>query len=349
MTIAGHPDPADWLPAVGAPDRIVTESMADGRAIEAVGVAHELIGLLPVLACATRLWSAADPAITCAVTTALPSPFVVSATAAARLSAHYAVAGVLSWTMIDDTVTGAFGDALGEHASDIDRIIAAVIEALVAAGIPTALAAAGAAPFAGYDGGELSFANQDSPVTRWLDAAGDRFFTALGRAFALLTAFDTWAQRIMRPVWIITVPGGKLSSTWCTRLSRLLSGVLPMTVCCAGIFGGWHAARLTSVWGGTWQGAWPGITLWVFTWWAVSLLPEKLLGFWLRPAPTPHCDRSRPRAPELLVVADETAPVLGLAERGSPRPCPPPTDGTAAPREPRAAALRRIALDGRKR
>src|SRR5215471_3623962 len=92
MASAGRPDPPDWLPVLGMPDRIVTEAVPDERVIEAAGVAHELIELLPAVTCATRVWSAADPFITCAVTTALPDPFLASATAAARLCAHYAVA-----------------------------------------------------------------------------------------------------------------------------------------------------------------------------------------------------------------------------------------------------------------
>ncbi len=345
MARAGHPDPADWLPYTGMPgwpDRIATESMVGEPAIEAVNVAHELIRLLPVAACASRLWSDADPAITGAVWNALPSPFVVSAGVAARLCAHYAVAGVLSWATIADTVAAVFRDAVAGHASDIGPIITGVIAALAAKGIPTlpppasATRALRAAPWRpgiawlASDGApaacvrvrslDLKAASRavrggrapSSPVTPWFDAAPDRILTALDKASAPLIAFDTWARRIMSPVWTITIPGGKLPSRWCTRLSRLLSGVLPMAVCCAGIFGVWHAARSTAVWGGAWQGAWPGITLWVITWWLVSLIPEKLLGLRLRPVTTPHRGRRRLAAARLLVVPDETTLILGL-------------------------------------
>jgi hypothetical protein len=137
MARAGHPDPADWLPAGGTPDRIVTEPVPDKWVIEAAGVAHELIGLLPVVVCATRVWSEADPVVISTVMTAIPSPFLVSTTVAVRLAAHYAVAGMLPWSMIGAVVTNAFGDTPGEHAGDIDQVIVRLIAAFAAAGIPT--------------------------------------------------------------------------------------------------------------------------------------------------------------------------------------------------------------------
>lgn len=372
MARAGHPDPADWLPDTGMPgwpgwpDRIVTESMADGPAIEAIDVAHELIGLLPVGACATRVWSDADPAIAYAVWTALPSPFLVSVAVAARLSAHYAVAGILSWTAIADTVAAAFGDGAAGHASDTGPIITEVIAALAAEGIPVLPTSVSAAPvlrsapwrpgtaWLSSDGApaacvqvrflDLKAARRvvragrapSSPVTRWFDVALDRFLTGLDKAVAPLTASNAWGHRIMRPAWTITIPGGKLPAKWCTRLSRLLSDVLPMAICCAGIFGAWHAVRSTAVWGGAWQGAWPGITLWVIIWWLVSLIPEKLLGFRLRPA-----------APWLLIVPDEIQLLLRLAQRRHPWPSSWPLTDPAAP-GPLAAALLRLALQGRR-
>jgi hypothetical protein len=138
MARAGYPDPADWLPRARLPNKIVAESMADQPAIEAPGVAHELIELMPAGACATRMWSSADPAIACAVWAALPSPFLASIAVAARLSAHYAVAGILSAATIRDTVAGAFADELAGHASDVGQVTAAVVAALVAARVPTA-------------------------------------------------------------------------------------------------------------------------------------------------------------------------------------------------------------------
>jgi hypothetical protein len=138
MARAGCPDPAGWLPHARLPNKIVAESMADQPAIEAPGVAHELIELMPAGACATRVWSDADPAIACAVWAVLPSPFLVSVAVAARLSAHYAVAGILDSATIGDTVAGAFAGELAGHTSDVDRIITTVVEAIVAAGIPTA-------------------------------------------------------------------------------------------------------------------------------------------------------------------------------------------------------------------
>jgi len=135
MALAGHASPADWLPYVGVPDRIVTASMADEPAIEAIDVAHELIGLLPVGECATRVWSDADPAIACAVVTVLPSPFLVSVAVSVRLSAHYAVAGILTWATIEGAVAAAFRDTGAGQAGDVAPIITAVIEALAAKGI----------------------------------------------------------------------------------------------------------------------------------------------------------------------------------------------------------------------
>lgn len=137
MASAGHPDPADWLPAGRTPDRIVTGPAPDEWVIDAAGVAHELIGLLPVVVCATHVWSEADPAVTSTVMTAIPCPFMVSATVAARLAAHYAVAGMLRWSTIGTVVADAFGDTLGEDVGDIGQVIAKVIAALAASGILT--------------------------------------------------------------------------------------------------------------------------------------------------------------------------------------------------------------------
>ena len=146
MALAGHPNAADWLPYVGVPDRIVTDSMADEPAIEAIDVAHELIGLLPAGECASRVWSDADPAIACAVVTVLPSPFLVSVAVSVRLSAHYAVAGILTWATIEGTVAAAFRDAGAGHVADVPPIITAVIEALAAEGIATVPPPATATP-----------------------------------------------------------------------------------------------------------------------------------------------------------------------------------------------------------
>ena len=146
MLLAGRPSPADWLPYAGVPDRIVTESVAGDPAIEAIDVAHELIGLLPVGDCATRVWSDADPAIACAVVTVLPSPFLVSVAVSARLSAHYAVAGILTSVTVEVTVAAAFRDAGAGQAGDVALIIAAVIEALAAEGIAMVPPPATAAP-----------------------------------------------------------------------------------------------------------------------------------------------------------------------------------------------------------
>ena len=151
MALAGHPNPADWLPYAGVPDRIVTESIAGQLAIAAIDVAHELIGLLPSGECATRVWSDADRAIACAVVTALPSPFLASVAVSARLSAHYAVAGILTWAIIEDTVATAFRDAGAGQASDITPMMTAVhaakvTVALAAEGIPTVPPSATAAP-----------------------------------------------------------------------------------------------------------------------------------------------------------------------------------------------------------
>ena len=169
MALAGHPNAADWLPYVGVPDRIVTESMADEPAIEAIDVAHELIGLLPAGECATRVWSDADPAIACAVVTALPYPFLVSVAVSARLSAHYAVAGILTWATIEDTVATAFRDAGAGQASNIGLIITGVIAAkvtvaLAAEGIPTVPPPATAVP--------VLRAAQWRPGIAWLSSPG---------------------------------------------------------------------------------------------------------------------------------------------------------------------------------
>ncbi len=164
MALAGHPDPANWLPYAGVPDRIVTESMAGEPAIEAIDVAHELIGLLPVGECATRVWSDADPAIACAVVTVLPSPFLVSVAVSARLSAHYAVAGILTWATIEDTVAAAFRGAGAGQASNIGPIITAAIEALAAEGIATVPPPATAAP--------VLRAAQWRPGIAWLSPPG---------------------------------------------------------------------------------------------------------------------------------------------------------------------------------
>jgi hypothetical protein len=374
MARAGHPDPADWLPYLGMPGwagRIVTDSTADESAIEAIDVAHELIRLLPVGACATRVWSDADPEIACAVWAALPSPFPASAAVAARLSAHYAVAGFLSWTTIADTAAAAFEDAPAAPSSDMKPIITEIIAALAAEGIltvppptsakPVLLAApwrpgmawlpSGGAPPACVEVPLLDLKTasrvvrghraSSSPVTEWPDVALHRFLTALDKATAPLTAFDTWAHRIMSPVWTITIPGGKLPATWCTWFSRWLSRLLPMAICCAGIFGAWHAARSTALWGGAWQGAWPGITLWGITWWLVSLIPEKLLGFWIRPHSLLDRDRSGPPA-TLLVVPDEIALIAQQA------PCRQSTIATPHGKSVAVHALLRLALQGRR-
>jgi hypothetical protein len=137
MARAGHPDPGDWLPVVGMPDRIISEPAPDEWVVEAAGVGHELIGLLPVVACAARVWSETDGDLVSAVITAIPSPFLVSTTVAVRLAAHFAVAGILQWGTIGATVADAFGDARGEHAADIDQVVAKVIAAFAASGIPT--------------------------------------------------------------------------------------------------------------------------------------------------------------------------------------------------------------------
>jgi hypothetical protein len=137
LASAGHPDPADWLPVGGTPDRIVTEPVPNEWAIEAAGVAHELIGLLPVEVCARQVWSEADPAVICAVITAIPSPFAVSMTVAARLAAHYAVAGMLQRSTIGAVIADAFGGNFGDHIGDLDQVIAKVIAILSLSGIPT--------------------------------------------------------------------------------------------------------------------------------------------------------------------------------------------------------------------
>jgi hypothetical protein len=164
MALAGHPSHADWLPYAGLPDRIVTESMAGAPAIEAIDVAHELIGLLPAGECATRVWSDADPAIACAVVTVLPSPFLVSVAVSARLSAHYAVAGILTWATIEDTVTAAFRNEGAGQAVAVAPIITALTEALAAEGIATVPPPATAAP--------VLRAAQWRPGIAWLSSPG---------------------------------------------------------------------------------------------------------------------------------------------------------------------------------
>lgn len=259
-------------------------------AIEAPGVAHELIALLAAGDLTRRHWGTEDGVIKAATRDRLPDADTTASIVAAQLAAHYAAAGELTPGLIEAVIAGTYS------ASDVvlDQAAIADISRRVADALRNAGIAVAPRPAVIRGGQDLEL--QAWPHAAWFGspravAVAQRIVDALGAvtvateicALGILGAISAFGSamlrrldRLGRTIHVVTIPAGPLPRWLCAFLSYMISHVLIP-------FG----LPFLGVWLTCWPDSWHALAArWVPVagWVAAGFAAEKLVGFRLRPA-----------------------------------------------------------------
>jgi hypothetical protein len=340
MHAAGHDDYGDWgtrtgmtglLFLCGAASLDAGQTCADqvpAWTIEAPGVAREFAESCSGVIRASRRWSWADERIVTAVTAVTHDesalcqlPYAHACDAGMRLAARHATGGgergsvttVDVFAVLVDAYSTAYSPGrlvvppdvieaiatrLVHRLTDVGVNMIGTVEALmkspaarpgtVAAGVHLTSPGARPRPYRShlFDGVRTP---ADWPIWQRLGIAEERL--------------RAW---LTRPVWLITVPAGRLPARLCSVLSHLVSRLaIPLGVFWGGVYVTWRLSIRggTSLWWGSLQG--PGwhesstwrytaqVAAWVLGWWFAACVAEKLIGFELRSARPAAAGRAR--------------------------------------------------------
>lgn len=190
-------------------------------------------------------------------------PYDAACRAAAQLAVRFAAGpagGSLTTADVHAVVEGAYRDACPPGRTvppDVTGEAAGrLVSRLVTMGVPVA----------GQPAGTRRWPSQRVNADAAATLAVLTFIAAVGRA---VQAYALWRARIIRPVWTIAVPAGRLPAKACLMTSHLASHVIiPGLVLISGI--AWTC----------WPGPWPGWLGWLLA----AAVAEKLVNIRFRPA-----------------------------------------------------------------
>jgi hypothetical protein len=311
MEAAGHPDPADWQTEPGQPGLLflatpyaaVVSAATAPCMIEASGVAREFADTYPAGRRADRRWSLCDAQIITAVLEETRNgrsgwrlPYLTACQAGAWLASRYGTGGGAGGSVttadVHAIVACTYRAACAPRAVPegvVDEIAGNLVRRLVIAQVTVIGAQALQAP-AGTRAWPADRNASPAAPRPWATSrqvpdaiapAAPLTASALVTViFGIYVAYGRWARGIMRPVWTIPVPAGRIPS-WARRaLSWLISHVIiPLGTLITGI-------ALT---------CWPHPRLAWFGWILSSLLIEKIVNVELRPAAGPAAEHGQER------------------------------------------------------